>query len=256
MGDVPAVKQWIGSKVYQGLKTYSYSIKNLDWYDGFNVAKSAIRRQTLDFIGPRIAMLVSNMQTFKADRVIVKLIAGTSGLAHDGIAFFSDASGVRTNDNLVTGSGVSLANLKTDIAATRLLAMNAVSDKSKKLRIRLDTIVCSVAMEDLFLQIKNSTSDPTASQSGVANVTGGHFSNIIALPELDSEDAYDWYFMATRMPLKPFIYQSEPLENGQEVLPVVDSSKLESDGVIGFSAEHAGEAGYGLPELAYKITNT
>lgn len=254
--DVPGVEEWMGSKTYKGLETASYQIVNKSWYDGFSVHKNFIRRQQLDFIGPRIQMLVQNFATFKAERVITKLIAGDATEAYDGVNFFSNASGVRVNDNLLTGSGVTLSDLKSDIASARKAAMMFKSSESKYLRVNLDTIICSLAMEDLFRQIATSAADPSASQSGVANVTRTYIRNIIAVPELDDDDQYDWYFAASNAPLKPFIYQSEPLENGQEVLPVVDRSKYESDGVIGFSAEHAGEAGYGFPELIVKVVNT
>ncbi len=251
LGDIPGVKQWLGSKLYGDLNKYTYSITNKRWYNGFNVHKDAFRRDELDSIRPRMQMLVAGLEDWKAEMIIEFLLAGTSTLAFDGKAFFSSS---RTNDNLLEGTGTTLAQIKVDLATARKTAQRFVSDQGKYLRVVPDTIICPVELEETFLQIKESAADPGGANAGVANVQKRYIPNVIALPDLD--DATDWYYATTQMPLKPFIFQGEKLENGGDVLPVTDEGKLASDGVYGFSAEMYGNAGYGFPELCLKIVNS
>lgn len=253
LGDIPGVREWLGSKVYGDLSKYTYSITNKRWYDAFNVHKDAIRREELDQIKPRMQMLVSSLDAYKQEIVIEFLMNGETYLAFDGVAFFANAGGARINDNLLGGTGVTLAQIKTDLAIARRTSMRFTSDAGRYLRLVPDTVICPVELEEIFLQIKESAADPGSANAGVANVQKRYIENVIALPDLT--DATDWYYATTKHPLKPFIFQGEKLENGQDVLPVVDESKLKSDGVYGFSAEMYGNAGYGFPELCLKIVN-
>ncbi len=253
VGDIPGVKEWIGSKVYGDLSKYSYVITNKRFYDGFNVHKDAIRRDELDQVRPRMQMLVSSLEAYKQELIIDFLLNGETYLAFDGVAFFANAGGNRINDNLLGGTGVTIAQIKADLATARRTSMRFTSDAGRYLRLIPDTVICPVELEEIFLQIKESAADPGGANAGVANVQKRYIQNVIALPDLT--DATDWYYVTTKHPLKPFIFQGEKLENGQDVLPVVDETKLKSDGVYGFSAEMYGNAGYGFPELALKIVN-
>ena len=250
LGDIPGVREWLGSKVYGDLSKYTYSITNRRWYDGFGVHKDAFRRDELDSIRPRIQMLVMNLEDWKAEMIIALLLAAETGVAFDEKPFFSND---RVNDNLLPGTGNDLEAIKTDLATARKTAGKFVSDQGKKLRVVPDTVVCPYELEETFLQISESAADPGGANSGVANVQRRYISNVIALPDLTDED--DWYYLTTQMPLKPFIFQGENLENGQAILPVVDDSKLASDGTWGFSAEMYGNSGFGFPELAVKVVN-
>ncbi len=254
LGDIPGVKEWIGSKIYGGLKEYTYQIINKDWWDGFSIHKKAIRRDELDSIKPRMQMLVQSLYDYKAEIIIDFLINGVTYLAFDGLPFFDDVGGNRLNDNLLAGTGPSLAQIKVDLATARKTAAKFVTDSGKYLRAIPDTVICPFELEEIFLQIKESAADPGGTHAGVANIQKRYIKNVIALPDLT--DVNDWYYANTSFPLKPFIFQSEKLENGQDVLPVTDDTKLASDGVYGFSAEMSGNAGYGFPELCLKIVNT
>lgn len=253
LGDIPGVREWLGSKVYGDLSKYNYSITNKRWYNGFNVHKDAIRRDELDQVRPRMQMLVTSLEVWKQEMIIDFLLNGETYLAFDGVAFFANAGGARINDNLLAGGGVTLAQIKADLAIARRTAARFVSDQGRYLRLVPDTVICPFELEEVFLQIKESAADPGSSNAGAANVQKRYIENVIALPDLT--DATDWYYATTRMPLKPFIFQGEKLENGQDVLPQVDEAKLKSDGVYGFSAEKYGNAGYGFPELCLKIVN-
>ena len=249
LGDVPAVKKWVGSKIYGDLSEYEYSLQAEDFYDGFSIHKKALRRGELGSIKPRIEQLARNLNSYEAELIVEALVNGTVGLAYDGSAFFANRS---VNDNLAAGTGVSIDALTADLATNRRAMQRFVTDAGRYTRQVPDTIICPTELEPLFLQIKNSTDDPSGTNR-TANPYGGWIKNVIALPDLD--DANDWYLTATQYSVKPFVFGFEKLENGQKVLPTLDDSRLASDGVYGYSAELSGKPGYGLPTLAIKVVN-
>jgi len=250
LGDIPAIRQWKGSKIYGDLAEFSYELEARDFYDGFSIHKKSLRRDDLGGVKPRIEQLARNIGFYESELVLDAIVAGTTGLAYDGAAFFSNRA---TNDNLLAGSGVTAANLITDIATGRRTMMRFQTDKGRYTRYIPNTVICPTVLEPLFLQIKNSSYDPSTANMG-ANVYGSWLENVIALPDLD--DTNDWYLCATSYNVKPFVFGFENLENGQKVLPILDDGKLASDGVYGYSAEMSGRAGYGFYEMAVKFVNS
>lgn len=250
LGDVPAVRQWKGSKLYGDLKEFAYELEAVEYYDGFSIHKRSIRRDDLKGIRPRVDQLARNISFYEAELVLAALVAGTTGLAYDGNAFFANRT---VNDNLAAGSGVTVANLIADLATNRRAMMRFQTDKGRYTRYVPDTVLCPTALEPAFLQIKNSTDDPTGSNR-TANPYGSWLRQVIALPDLDDEN--DWYLGATQYSIKPLVFGFENLENGQKVLPVLDDTKLASDGIYGYSAEMSGKAGYGFYEMMIKVVNS
>ena len=107
-------------------------------------------------IFPRgVAQLVEAVMIFKKELILNALVNGDTLLAYDGVAFFSDASGLRVNDNLLAGTGVTLATLQQMCfqQGRQLRALYQIqADTSGNLiplfvRLRLKP----------FLQLKNST---------------------------------------------------------------------------------------------------
>lgn len=256
LGDVPGVREWLGTKTYGQLSEYNYVIRNKEWYDGFSLHKRDIRRNGLVNVPVHMNQLLSNHKDHKKELIMTALLQGDVNTAFDNIAFFSNATGVRLNDNLLAGAGVTLANLKTDIIASRIAMASFVNERGKLLRIFPDTVVCPLALETSFREIATSTADPTASQSGVANVAGGYIKKIITDPALDADDANDWYYIASTASIKPIILQKEDSNNGSEFESVIDMKDYPGNGRIYYSIESIHNTGYGLPEVAVKVVNT
>ena len=256
LGDVPGVREWLGSKTYGQLKESNYVIRNREWYDGFSLHKRDIRRNGLVNVPMHMTQLLNNHKDHKKEMIMDALTAGDVNIAFDGIAFFSNATGVRLNDNLLAGAGVTVANLQTDIGAARLAMASFVSERGKLLRLYPDTVVCPLALEANFRTIMNSTADPTGAHSGVANISGTYIKRIIVDPALDADDANDWYFIASSASIKPIILQKEDSNNGQEFESMLDEKDYKSTGRLYYSIESIHNTGYGLPEVAVKIVNT
>jgi len=256
LGDVPGVKEWVGSKVYGQMNKYDYKISNVDYYNAVQFGKRELRQSQIIDLESRIAQLVEGIMIAKHEAIVTAIINGDTLKAYDGIAFFSNASGLRTNDNLLAGGGVTLALISADIIAAKVAMGQFKTDKGAYLRTFGDTVVCPLALEDKFLQIKNSTTDAGQSNSAVVRGAGAYIKNVIADPMLDADDVNDWYFLDTSKVMKPIILQGEMMNNGQDVETVQDDTKWASDGVLAMSTEGAWATGYGHPATAVKIVNS
>lgn len=256
LGAVPGVQEWLGSKVYNEIKEFNYKIENRYYYNALTLHKKEIRQNGLVDVPMILANMLEEHRDHKKELIVGALTSGITLLAYDGLPFFDDVGGVRVNDNLLGGAGVTLANLKTDVLQVKVAMAKFVNAKGKYLRLVPDTIVCPVALESKFLELKNSINDTSAGDKGVPNIVGKYIKRVISDPLLDATDVNDWYFLCTTKTLKPLIMQTEDMNNGQEYESVLDDTKYASDGILGYSIESGKAVGYGFPECAVKMVNS
>jgi phage major head subunit gpT-like protein len=249
MGDVPAVREWLGDKQSGTMVDYNYTIPNKDWESTIDIDRDELDDDQLGRILPRIQMMAQRMKSWKGKLVAQFLAAGTTGLAYDGSAYFANRTA--PNDNLLAGSGNTailgssgLTYLEIDIAAARAAMQEFVSDKGEPLGLELDTIVCPSGLESLFIQACMSPQP-----MGVTNPATQWIKNVICLPGLS--DQTDWYGFCTGYALKPFIFQ-----NRKDTDLVLDDTQVKRNRKLYYSAESRGNAGYGFFQMGVKVVNS
>ncbi len=245
LGDLPGVREWVGDKSLSGLADYDYEIKNKDWYDGFSIDRNEIKDEKIAAIGPRVETLAQSLASFPWELVTDLLINGTTGLAYDGAAFFSNRS---VNDNLAAGTGVTLATIKADIQTNRAAMMKFKSDTGRVMGLMADTVVVPPELEGTMLEAVESAVLTTSAGDTNYNPTARWIKNVIVSPKLT--DANDWYLLAAGMPVKPFIYQDR-----EGVSSVLDDTQVKRSRKLDYSAELRGNAGYGFYQMAIKVVN-
>lgn len=250
LGDVPVVREWLGNKTAETLKDYSFEIQNRDFYSAIEIDRNELDDDRVDMIRPRIGMLSRAVMDHMADLIIELLKAGDTGLAYDGLAFFSNATGARVNDNLLAGTGITVAQIQADLASARAAAMAFKTDQGRYMRINLDTIVCPAGLEMKMLQAIHSDLAGAGGEK-IHNPLKDWFKAVVPVPELDDDDANDWYAFASGYSIKPFIYQKR---SGPTLM--TDDTEVKKNRKLVFSAEMRGNAGYGFPQLAIKVVNT
>lgn len=249
IGAMPGVKEWIGELQSKEFADYDYSIRNKDWEVSVPIYENDLADDRIAALQSIPQMLVRRLAVHPEKLIIDLLTGGTSGLAYDGVAFFSNASGARTIDNLLAGTGTSLAQMAADLTAARIAMAKFVDDQGEVLNIQADTIICPIELEDNFRRLVQSMADPTASGGlDTYNPYSGKF-RVIGDARLSATDANDWYLAATGEVMKPFVYQ---LRQGAE--PNMEKIPLTKQWV--FSANYRGNAGYGLPHLCIKTVNS
>jgi len=247
LGDVPGVREWVGDKTMGSIKDYDYTIKNKDWYDGFAIDRNELEDQQVQAINPRVDMLAMGVAQWPSELVVDLIENGDSNLAYDGNAFFSN----RSNDNLLSGSGTTVANIQTDISDARSTMMKFTSDSGRVMGLIGDTLVVPPELESNFLEATRAAtvgSNATSDSIGY-NPIASYGMTVIPMPELS--DSNDWYMFATNAPLRPFIFQQR-----SGVRTVLDDTEVDRNRKLYYSAEMRGNAGYGFYQMAIKVTNT
>lgn len=248
VGSMPAVKQWLGTKQPKDYASYDYTIKNLDWESSVPINQNDIDDDQTGSLALFAAMLADRIMKHPEKLMIDLMINGTTNLAYDGVAFYSDVSGARTIDNLLAGTGsTTIALLAADLTAARIAMAKFDDDNDEILNIRGNQIVCPIALEDNFNRIVLSDDDPTSSVDGTFNPYKGI--QVVGDARLDADDATDWYLNATGEVMKPFVMQMR-----QKGKSSMEKTPLTKTWV--YSADYRGNGGYGDPRLSIKTVNT
>lgn len=248
LGDVPIVKEWIGDKTIGGLKEYDYEIRNKDFYTGFSIDRNELEDEQISGITPRVQALAATVARWPWQLVVNLIINGTSGLAYDGNAFFANRTS--PNDNLLSGTGDSVAQLRADISTARAAMMRFNSDAGRPMGLMMDTVVVPPELEAPMLEAVRSQTAIAVDGNGQAfNPANGWIRNVITFPELS--DTNDWYGFATGFAIRPFIFQSR-----SGVRTVLDDTQVARNRKLDYSAEMRGNAGYGFYQMAVKVVNS
>lgn len=247
VGAMPAVQQWLGTRNATQFKDYDYTIKNLDWQTAVPINENDLDDDQTGALQMFPQQLAQRIMMHPQILMVDLLINGDSALAYDGVAFFSDVSAPRTIDNLLAGTGTTLAQLETDLNSALVAMAKFADDQGEPLNINGSMIVCPKALERQFRRLVQSQFDASASIQGVYNPYSDI--QVVASPKLDADDANDWYLLAANEPIKPLVFQ---LRKAAE--PTMEKTNHSKEWVFG--ADYRGNGGYGLPHLAIKTVNS
>jgi phage major head subunit gpT-like protein len=245
LGAFPAVREWIGDKQAGTMNDYNYTIANKDWEMTIDIDRNELDDDQMGRILPRLQMMAQKLKSWKGKLVAQFLASGTTGLAYDGSAFFANRTA--PNDNLLAGTGETLALIKADIQSARAAMQEFVDDKGEPLGLEMDTIICPSGLEALMLEA--CLSPDSIAGAGIKNPINTWIKNVICLPGLSDQD--DWYGACTGYALKPFIFQ-----NRKEPDLVLDDTQVKRNRKLIYSAESRGNAGYGFFQMAVKVVNS
>jgi phage major head subunit gpT-like protein len=248
------IKEWTDEIEFSHLEDFDFTIKNKDWQSGFLVDRNTLddsRKAIGNDVEREINFSLNKWSTF-ADRLITEIIvAGQSGLAFDGIAFFASSrpslqfSG-STIANLYTGTGVTQAQVTADITGA-MSAMRAWKSKAGDPFNYAPKFVALIPshLEWLFKTIRNSVDILSGGQS-VTNVLKDSFDYVVNDYFLTTDN--DWYLINTASPFKPFIYQTRKA-------PIFDMKDEKDKKFIKYFSTARLNVGYGNPLAITKINN-
>lgn len=249
LGAMPAVRQYIGELNAKQLNDYDYTIRNLKWEASVPVEQDDLDDDQTGTIQMIPGFLVDRIMAHPEKLMIALATGGTSGLAYDGIAFFSNASGARTIDNLLAGTGVdTLAHMDADLTAAQVAMAGFTDDQGEILNLQGDTIWCPMAQENNWRRLVDSAGDPTVTGGNTFNPHRGKYT-VIGDARLDAVDSTDWYLLSTKEQVKPFVFSMRRT-------PRSAFEKKPASELWIASATYRGNAGYGLPHLAVKTVNS
>lgn len=250
LGDLPVFEEWIGDLNIDDLGEFAYTLLNKHFAKGVGVDEDELADDRMGLIRSRIEMLAVRYLQHVGQQIETLILSGTSLLAFDGIAFFSDVSGVRLIDNLGTGTislaTPTIAQVEADIDTMRQTVMQYKDAKGVAIGLVPMVFAGSPKLERLFRMVMTSTADPGLANAGVANPFRSMISDYIPLP--NATDHNDVYGFVTDMPVKPFIYQNRQGLNQELVRQPLNRKMI-------FKADYRAGYGYSLPHLAIKLVS-
>jgi phage major head subunit gpT-like protein len=250
LGDMPVFEEWLGDLNIDDLAELAYTLPNKHYAKGVGVDEDELADDKLGLIRSRIEMFAWRYLQHIGQQIESLILNGATALAFDGVAFFSDASGVRLIDNLGTGTigaaAPTIAQVENDIDTMRQTVMQYADSKAQKIGLVPTVFAGHPKLERLFKTVMTSSSDPALSNAGASNPVGGWIRDYISLP--NASDVNDVYGFVVDMPVKPFIYQ-----NRQEIQKKLVEQPLNRKLV--FMADYRAGYGYSMPHLAIKLVS-
>lgn len=195
----------------RNIPNYNFIITNKEWQTAIEVERAALERDRLNLVTPRIGQLA-----LEAARHPGELMMGlfeTNPTTFDGTAFFANAHTVSTFDNLLAGTGTTVAQFQADLATARAAISLHQDDKGRAMNLTGNVIVVPPALEMTAWQALNANLAGNGVDRGVPPATlGGMWQSagytVIRNPFLT--DVTDWYLMVNGGPTqRPFVFQVE-----------------------------------------------
>jgi phage major head subunit gpT-like protein len=252
LGALPVFQEWIGDIDVDELADYSYTLRNKHFAAAVGIDADEIADDKFGIIRPRIEGLAVRAMQHRGKMIQDLILNGTTYEAFDGVAFFSNASGLRTIDNLGTGTisagTPTLAQVEADIDTMRQTVMQFADDKDETIGLITTVYACHPKLERLFRTVMQSTADPATSNAGAANPFKEWVEDVVVLP--GASDVNDVYGFVVNMPVKPLVFQ-----NRQASEQWLDETGAKKNRLLHFGADYRGNFGYSLPHLAVKLVS-
>jgi phage major head subunit gpT-like protein len=250
LADLPVFEEWLGDLNVDDLAEAAYTLANKHFAKGVGVDEDELADDKLGLIVSRIQMLAVRYLQHVGQQIEALVLNGTTGLAFDGVAFFSDVSGARLIDNLGAGTisagTPTAAQIEADIDTARMTVMQFKDSKGVAIGLMPMVFCGHPKMERLFRTVMTSSGDPAGAHAGVSNPVRDMIRDYIPLP--NATDLNDIYAFVVDMPIKPFIYQNRQGLNQELVRQPLNRKLI-------FKADYRAGYGYSLPHLAIKLVS-
>jgi phage major head subunit gpT-like protein len=247
---LPIFQEWLGDLSADDLLELSYTLVNKHFAAGVGVDEDELSDDKMGLIRQRIEFLAVRKLQHVGKQIEALLLNGATALAFDGIAMFSDVSGVRTIDNLGAGTisagTPTAAQVEADIDTMRQTVMQFKDDKGEVIGLIPTVFAGHPKMERVFKTVMTSSGDPAGAHSAVSNPVGGWIKDFIPLPS--ATDLNDVYGLVVDMPVKPFVFQNRQETETELVRQPLNRKMI-------FKADYRAGYGYSLPHLAIKLVS-
>jgi len=250
LGQSPNLTEWVDQRKLKALNEFEYTIPNRKFEGTLSVDEDSIEDDQLGNVDIRINDLANKARQHPRQLFYEQIIKGDTELAYDGATFFSashqeGASGVQSN--IVSGSGVTLANLKTDLIAANNRLRSFLDDVGQPFNegeVQWG-IVCPVGLEFLFDELNTEVQI-----SSSTNSIKGKIKKITSSVRLSGND---WYLSDLNGVMSPIIQQNRRAPRFVQQKEDSDSGFM--SGVHNFGVDYRVGFGFGLWQKMIKINN-
>ena len=253
LGAVDSLVEWKDEKTVKSVIDHTYTVVNTPYEATIGVDRFDLADDSVGGAFMRTRDLTIRGRMFPQKLLLETIIANPT--CYDGKAFFAndhEEGDSGAQDNLLTGTGVTIATITADFRAA-VAAMLGFKDSAGEPIFETDVnmnlvVVCPTGLYGVFQELQNA-----AVISNTTNTIKGTF-DLVPSSRLTGDDANDWYLFSASPMAKPFIKQErDPLA----------FAALEGDSDIGFtkrtylySVTWRGKIAVGFWQSAVKTTNT
>lgn len=245
LGQIPGMREWIGSREIQNLAAHDYTIKNRTFELTIKIPVNDIADDQYGIYAPLISEMGLSAKTHPDTLVFDLLGQGFQENCYDNVPFFSDKHPLGREKFTQSNMGTRKLSASS-YAEARCRMMTVKGDSERTLNIVPDLLVVApqneaVARELLF-------ADLIAGSTNINKNT----CELLVVPELtDYPD--QWYLFCTKRYIKPFIFQQ------REIPKLICKNKETDDNVffddeIIYGIKGRYNVGFGLWHLAYGST--
>jgi phage major head subunit gpT-like protein len=262
LGRVPQMREWVDEKVVQGLSGFQYTITNLDYEMTIGVDRNDIEDDSLGLYPARFQEMGQKAQ-FHPDKLLsAARIAGTSTVCYDNVNFYATthsegSSGAQSN--LLSGSGVAVADLSDDFYASRAALMKYKDDKGEPFIEPAVLVAASMNNAAPFIVTCHpdlwGAFDVLFNSQLLSNSTNTLYRAARIIPDSRLTDANDWYLDFAGGIIKPFIKQTRKVPTLVSLTDPNNTESVFNTRVFKYGVESRGAIAYGLWQYSVKTTN-
>lgn len=259
LGRVPQMREWVDVKAIDSLKGFQFTITNKDYESTIAVKRKHIQDDMLGMYPMRIAELGERAATHPDKLISAARVAGTTNLAYDGKAFYANDhqegdSGVQ--DNLLAGSGTSLAQLTTDFYVAIGTLMSFKDDRGEPL---IEASLLSEASAAQFLVTVPpalwGAFDQLLNANVISQTTNTLFKRARLAIDTRLTDANDWYLDYIGGNVKPFINQVREMPRLVSLTDPNSTERVFMQAEFLYGVEERRGVDYGLWQHSVKTVN-
>jgi phage major head subunit gpT-like protein len=251
------LRRWEGERKVIGGKCYDYRVTPEKFELTLAIPVEEIEDDNIGAWQHTMEDMGVQIELWPDDLVVEVILAGETGLAFDGLAFFANTHSLKTGttiDNLFTSTSLTKANAAAVVAEMK----GWVGEDGRSLRVTPNKLVVPPALEDTGREI--CASDLLAKVFGSNTAAAADTNSMRGRLELEvlselSADAggsdTDWYVKDCTKPTKPYVFV-------ERVKPTVTNKNSSTDDNV-FNDDEVktgvrarGAAGYGPFWLAAK----
>lgn len=240
--------------VVRGLGDAEYSVSNDTYAIGLKVHRDHMKDDKLGLIMRRVQEMMVVAMNFPNKILTAALVNATSLLGFDGVSWFNNTHPARglgaAFDNLLAGAGVTVDNIRTDVAQMITAAARVQNTAGEPFPSSRKDWVFMVP-PDLVFNFTEALSAPIISQTSNVKFNKYNF-KVEMSPRL--ADANDWFGLDVSTPRKPLIYQEHSAVQ-PEMLGEGSDHWVKFEEAL-FKVRWRGGTGYNHPGLAFKMVNT
>lgn len=247
MGQIPSMREWIGSREIQNLMSYDYTVKNKTYELTIDIPVNDIADDQYGIYTPLVSEMGLSAKKHP-DVIMFELLGrGFSEICYDSKPFFSTEHPLGKSKVVQSNMG----NKKLDAqsyAEARSQMMIVKGENEKTLNIVPDLLVVAPQNEAIARELLFA--DLIAGSSNVNKNT----CDLLVVPEL-TDYPNQWYLFCTKRHIKAFVYQ---LREAPKLIcknKETDDNIFFDDKVI-YGIKGRYNVGFGLWQLAYGSTGT